>query len=93
MKRLVVALLLVAGAPLCDARAETPLRHNGQPRRYTRGSFQEYLVIRNKQGNTRVRDVWNGYESNFPRPAFLYYGYPHSGDDTGFGPHDRGFQR
>jgi hypothetical protein len=33
-----------------------------------------------------VRQVYSGYSSNLPPPAFLYYGYPHSGDDTGIGP-------
>ncbi len=29
--------------------------------------------------------MYNGYSNNWPRPAWLYYGYPHGGDDTGIG--------
>jgi hypothetical protein len=75
------ATLLLAG----EARAI----HRRYPPRYTRGSYAEYLVRKQPNGEVKIRQVYNGYSSNFPPPAFLYYGYPHSGDGTGIGPLDR----
>jgi len=42
-------------------------------------------VFRDKNGQVHVRKVYPGYANQFPPPAYLYYGYPHSGDDTGLG--------
>lgn len=56
------------------------------PPRVIRGSYAEYIVIRQKGRPVRVKKVYSGYSAQFPPPAMLYYGYPHSGDDTGIGP-------
>ena len=70
-------------------QAQALNRRNQQPPRYTRGSYAEYIKLKNKDGQPYVRQVYSGYSANFPPPAFLYYGYPHSGDDTGIGPLNR----
>ena len=33
-----------------------------------------------RNGQTVTRKAYPGYQSHFPPPAWLYYGYPHSGD-------------
>ncbi len=58
------------------------------PRRYERGTYSQY-VVKKRQGQSVVSQTYNGYDRGFPPPAFLYYGYPHSGDMTGIGPLDR----
>ena len=58
------------------------------PRRYERGTYSQY-VVKKRQGQSLVSQTYNGYDRGFPPPAFLYYGYPHSGDMTGIGPLDR----
>jgi hypothetical protein len=58
------------------------------PRRYERGSYSQYIV-RKRQGQPVVSQVYNGYAQRYQPPAFLYYGYPHSGDGSGIGPMDR----
>jgi hypothetical protein len=70
-----------AGAVERRRPAEDP-----QPRRVIRGSYLEYVVIRQQGRPVRVKQVYSGYSAHFPPPALLYYGYPHSGDDTGIGP-------
>ena len=83
-------LVLFAFACAVPASAsEARAAHRRYPPRYTRGSYADYLVKKQKNGEPTVRQVYSGYSSNFPPPAFLYYGYPHSGDDTGIGPLDR----
>ncbi len=75
-----LATILIASS---DAKAGN---RNG-PRRYARGSYAEYIV-RNRNGQQSVRQVYNGYTNRFPPPAFLYYGYPHGKDAMGFGFND-----
>ncbi|HTM54696.1 MAG TPA: hypothetical protein VL175_11740 [Pirellulales bacterium] len=53
-----------------------------QPRRYHRGSFFETIIVRQKDGSVQARQVYTGYRDHFPTPAWLYYGYPHSGDGS-----------
>jgi hypothetical protein len=85
MKRWILALLLVLSASSALAVEERPSSRRTHPKR-TRGSYAEYIVIRKEGQPTRVRQVYSGYSAWFPPPAFLYYGYPHSGDGTGIGP-------
>lgn len=87
MKRLLLVLLLFLGGML-SALAEGRAADRRYPPRYKRGSYAEYLV-RKKDGQTDVRQVYSGYANRYQPPAFLYYGYPHSGDGTGIGPLDR----
>ncbi|MGD9724220.1 MAG: hypothetical protein AB7O59_23860 [Pirellulales bacterium] len=85
MLRWTLGLIVSAGllhSLVCDAQGAE--RRN--PPRVKRGSYLEYRVIRKKDAPPEVRRVYSGYSANFPPPAFLYYGYPHSGDDTGIGP-------
>jgi hypothetical protein len=85
MKRWMLGLVLLscfAQTCLSDARA---FERRDPPRR-KRGSYAEYIIIRQKDSPPRVRQVYTGYSAFFPPPAFLYYGYPHSGDDSGIGP-------
>jgi hypothetical protein len=87
MKRLLLVLLVSSGSML-SALTESRAGERRYPPRYQRGSYAEYLV-RKKDGQANVRQVYSGYANRFPPPAFLYYGYPHSGDGTGIGPLDR----
>ena len=87
MRSTLVAVL--AAAAFLMAASEAQARKKDTPPRFTRGSYVEKLVIRRPNGQTDVRTVWSGYSNGWPRPAWLYYGYPHSGDDTGIGPMDR----
>ncbi len=54
-------------------------------RQWTRGSYWDRIVVKRPNGEVQVRQVYNGYVNNWPRPGWLYYGYPHGGDDTGIG--------
>ena len=72
--------LVVVGADAAHADKTRPTK------RYYRGSYAEYIIRKKKDGQTTVRQTYPGYAAGFPPPAFLYYGYPHSGDDTGIGP-------
>jgi hypothetical protein len=87
MRSSIVALLAVATILMTAGQAQA--KKKDYPPRYTRGSYAEKLVIRRPNGQVDVRTVWSGYSNGWPRPAWLYYGYPHSGDDTGIGPMDR----
>jgi hypothetical protein len=88
MKRGTLLLVLFACATLAQVR-QTQAIHRRYPPRYSRGTYAEYVIRKQKNGEPTVRQVYSGYSSNFPPPAFLYYGYPHSGDGTGIGPLDR----
>jgi hypothetical protein len=78
-----LACIVIAGADAAKAYKTRPTK------RYYRGSYAEYIVRKKKDGQTTVRQTYPGYSAGFPPPAFLYYGYPHSGDGTGIGPLDR----
>ncbi len=86
MKRLLVIVPLAAVALLfCGATAEAKTWK--YPPRYTRGSFAETIARPTPQGKVVTRQVYEGYRQGFPPPAFLHYGYPHSGDyGLPFGP-------
>jgi hypothetical protein len=86
MKRWTLALLLILSATSALAVEERPSSRRTYPPKRTRGSYAEYIIIRKEGQPTRVRQVYSGYSNWFPPPAYLYYGYPHSGDGTGIGP-------
>ena len=85
MKRWTLGLILFSCVTLAFL-SEAQAGHRRYPPRVKRGSYAETIIIREKNRPPRVRQVYTGYSANFPPPAFLYYGYPHSGDDTGIGP-------
>jgi hypothetical protein len=87
MKR-VLAVLLLFWCAVSSCLTQARAGDRRYPPRYQRGSYADYIV-RKKDGKTEVRQVYSGYANRFPPPAFLYYGYPHSGDGTGIGPLDR----
>jgi hypothetical protein len=81
MKRPVCGLLLL----LCGflrSPTEAQAAHRKYPPRYRYSSNYKHITVP-RDGQTASRYVYRGYESGFPPPAFLYYGYPHSGDDGG----------
>ncbi len=55
------------------------------PPKWERTSNAWNYVYRDREGQVKVREVYPGYADRFPTPALFYYGYPHSGDDTGLG--------
>jgi hypothetical protein len=79
--------LLVAACGL-SAYCQSGSAAEAQPKRYERGTYRQYIV-RKRQGQPVVSQVYNGYAQRYQPPAFLYYGYPHSGDGSGIGPLDR----
>ncbi len=85
---LLASIALVACAGLLEA-AQKPARVKCEklqyPPRYVRVSNAQNYVFRDKNGKVHVRQVPSGYAEQFPTPALFYYGYPHSGDDTGLG--------
>jgi len=89
-----VGLLLVLGATIvCSTDAGAVERARKVPKsqrvqyppRYTRDTMAQWFVYRNRHGEVKTRKAYPGYESHFPPPAYLYYGYPKSGDYTGLG--------
>ncbi len=88
MKHWTLALALFSLIALAHASDAQAVQRRYPPR-YTRGTYAEYLAKKQPNGDVKVRQVYSGYSSNFPPPAFLYYGYPHSGDGSGIGPLDR----
>ena len=89
MRRWTIGLAALACIAVSDLpTAQAFNRRSTAPPRYTRGSYAETLV-RKTDGVVTTRQVYSGYSNRFPPPAFLYYGYPHSGDGTGIGPLDR----
>ena len=80
MKRLFVGLLLIVGA-LTVSSSEAQAATRRSPPRYQRGSYFE-TIVRPRNGQLTTRQVYPGYQNGFPPPAWLYYGYPHSGDGS-----------
>jgi hypothetical protein len=83
MVALLLSHFLLARGPEARAAHRRPFAN------LQRGSYSEYLLVRRPNSQPQIRHVYNGYANGFPPPAFLYYGYPHSGDETGIGPMDR----
>jgi hypothetical protein len=74
--------LLTFSCILLTLAAETQAAHRKYPPRYRYSSNYKHITVP-RDGQTASRYVYRGYESGYPPPAFLYYGYPHSGDDGG----------
>lgn len=93
MKRWAVGLLILGCALVaCAAELQAGERQQRQkrqkieyPPRYQRASMSQWYKTRDRNGNINYRQVYPGYAEKFPPPAYLYYGYPHSGDFTGMG--------
>lgn len=94
MKRWSVRLLILSCAlAACVAQAQAGQKfqrmkreRQATPHRYDRAPMKQDYVFRDpKTGKVEVRKVYPGYAEKFPVPAMFYYGYPHSGDDTGLG--------
>jgi len=85
MRRGIAPLLIACLALLAAAHSLQAGQPTKYPPRYKRESVSQYYAYKTRAGQIRVRQVYAGYREHFPPPAFLYYGYPHSGDDTGPG--------
>ena len=84
MKRWMVTMALLAGA-FAGGAAQAGEKHKlKHPPRYRYGSYGVWVKT-NAPGYPAYRYTYRGASSNFPPPAHLYYGYPHSGDGTGPG--------
>lgn len=83
MRRLLVAALLVwsamAACSIPSEAAPAPRRYSP---RYTRGTYFPTIVKQQRNGQVTTQQVYPGYKDGFPPPAWLYYGYPHSGDGS-----------
>jgi hypothetical protein len=85
-------LVICSGLAFCAADLQAgeffkrnPTR-NQYPPRYTRASMSQTYVFKNRQGQpVKTVQSYPGYGQHFPPPAYLFYGYPHSGDFTGMG--------
>lgn len=82
MKQFVLVALAVAftfSAVTVEA-AQPSSRRN--PRRFQIGTNFPTIKVPQRDGTVQTRTVYPGYRSGFPVPAWLYYGYPHSGDGS-----------
>lgn len=82
MKRRFAALVLIGLFGTGSLAAAAPA---GPPRPVRRPSYGVYVKTTTPDGKITYRHAYRGYESNFPPPAFLYYGYPSSGFSHGIG--------
>lgn len=79
MKRLSVCfVILLAGLAVCSTTSQAAAARRNPPR-WERGTYFPTIVLQ-RNGQTVTRKAYPGYQSHFPPPAWLYYGYPHSGD-------------
>jgi hypothetical protein len=81
MKRWACGLLLFSSV-LIGASGEAQAIQLRYPPRYRYSSYYKHINVP-RDGQMTSRYVYRGYENNFPPPAIMYYGYPHSGDDGG----------
>ena len=79
MKSLLVGLVVVCGM-LGTLSTEVQAAPRRYPPRYERGTYFPTIVQKQRNGQVTTRQVYPGYKNGFPPPAWLYYGYPHSGD-------------
>ncbi|REK12270.1 MAG: hypothetical protein DWQ37_12480 [Planctomycetota bacterium] len=98
MKRCAIGLLLSAltlaacaapaqaGEFLDRLRAQRQQQREKYPPKWKLGTMSPYYIFRDKDGKMDARQVYPGYAEHFAPPAMFYYGYPHSGDDSGIGP-------
>ena len=88
VRLLLASVAIAACAGLLEAGQKSPRAKREKlqyPPRYVRVPNVQNYVFRDKNGKVQVRKVPSGYAEGFPTPALFYYGYPHSGDDTGLG--------
>ncbi len=76
--------LLVFSCVLAIAQGAQAAKRNST-HRYQRGSFAEYIVRKDHNGQRQVREVYNGYSSGFPPLGFWFYGAPHALPANGIG--------
>ena len=82
MSRWTVAALLVWSAlAACCVPSEAAPAPRRYPPRYTRGTYFP-TIVKSRNGQVTTETVYPGYKNGFPPPAWLYYGYPHSGDGS-----------
>ncbi len=81
MRRWACGLLLFFSI-LTISSFQAQAAHRKYPPRYRVSSNYKHVAVP-RDGQLASRYVYRGYESGFQAPAFLYYGYPHSGDDGG----------
>jgi hypothetical protein len=73
--------IVLVGAMLAQLIVTAEAAERRPERRYRRGSFFE-TVMHYPHGVPQKSKAYVGYRSHFPPPAWLYYGYPHSGDGS-----------
>jgi hypothetical protein len=78
MHRVVALLAGVAVLAAGVANAAQPSARRYPPR-YTKGTNFP-VIVQKRHGEVVTKRVYPGYKNGFPPPAWLYYGYPHSGD-------------
>lgn len=83
MRRLLVAALLLWSAiAACSVSSAAAPAARRNPPRFTRGTYFPTIVKQQRNGQVTTQQVYPGYKNGFPPPAWLYYGYPHSGDGS-----------
>jgi hypothetical protein len=80
MQRSLLLWIATCGALLSLATETQAERARRYPPRYQIGTNFPTVVQKQRDGTVTTRRVYPGYKSHFPTPAWLYYGYPHSGD-------------
>jgi len=83
---LAVVCLFAAPASAVENNTNNKNRvcQNGRPLR-SRLETVGVWVKTNGPGYPAYRYTYRGASDGFPPPAWLYYGYPHSGDGSGLG--------
>jgi len=79
MKRSMLVLFAVCGSLLASSVEANAAGAKRYPPRYQRGTFFP-TIVEPRRGQLTTKRVYPGYKNGFPPPAWLYYGYPHSGD-------------
>jgi len=82
MKRFTIGLLLISAALAASSTQAQAARARRYPPRFERGTYFPIIVQKQPNGQVTTRQVYPGYKEGFPPPAWLYYGYPHSGDGS-----------
>jgi hypothetical protein len=82
-----LATLVAMWSSTTPAHAEQKTRTcpNMRPPLRSRIESVGVWVKTNGPGYPAYRYTYRGAKDGFPPPAWLFYGYPHSGDETGLG--------